>query len=273
MYLLNGCRKDSVDITDRGFQYGDGVFESLEIVNGQPLFLSRHLRRLALGCDRLLIPAPDPALLADEATTLCSGKTHAVLKIMVTRGPGGRGYGQPTHIKPTRLLGLYPFPDFPTCYQDSGVAVRFCNYRLSANPMLAGIKHMNRLEQILARAEWQDDSVQEGLLFDQNDRIIEGTMSNVFFLKDDVLYTPDLEQCGVAGIVREIIMESAIRLAIPLRLEAWEKLKALQADEIFLTNSVIGVWPVKTLEGRVFETRGLTKKLQAEYVRLRYEEV
>jgi 4-amino-4-deoxychorismate lyase len=263
MYLLNGERGQSIDAADRGFQYGDGLFETIEVSNGKPLFLGRHLARLTNGCRRLLIPAPDWALLTQEALQVSATSERAVLKLIVTRGCGGRGYRQPSRILPTRLFSLHPFPDYPSHFQTEGVVARFCRLRLAISPALAGIKHMNRLEQILARAEWRDDDMQEGLMLDSNDHVVEGTMTNLFMVKEGVLYTPVVTECGVAGIVREIVMEFAQSNNIVLLEKQIDKQALLRADEIFVTNSVIGVWPVKQLEQNRFGVGRLTKAFQA----------
>lgn len=262
MFLLNGERGHCIDVADRGFQYGDGLFETIEVVNGKPLFLDRHLNRLANGCRRLLIPAPDSALLAGEARQVSAGADHAVLKLIVTRGSGGRGYRQPLRIIPTRLLSLHPYPDYPAHFQTDGIRARFCLHRLAINPALAGIKHMNRLEQILARAEWRDDDTQEGLMLDSNERVVEGTMSNLFWVKDGVLYTPTVTECGVAGILRGIVMELAQGSGMELHEKQLEKHALLRADEVFVTNSVIGIWPVKQLERQEFSVGAMTRSLQ-----------
>ncbi|AMK77843.1 MULTISPECIES: aminodeoxychorismate lyase [Methylomonas] len=262
MFLLNGEHRHCVDVSDRGFQYGDGLFETVEVLQGKPLFFDRHLKRLAEGCRRLLIPMPDSALFEAEARQLSESSDRAVLKLMVTRGSGGRGYRQPDQIIPTRLFSLHPYPDYPQHFQVDGIAARFCDQRLSLNPSLAGIKHMNRLEQILARAEWQDDSIQEGLMLDTQDRVVEGTMSNLFIVKSGNLYTPSLGQCGVAGIVRELIMEFAQRIKLPLFEQPVDQAAVLQADELFVSNSVIGIWPIKRLEARVFKVGVITRRLQ-----------
>ena len=161
--LINGERKKHIEVTDRGFQYGDGLFETIEVCNGQTVFLDRHLDRLKAGCDRLHIPFPNREVLCFEAATLVqqsisqqSGYQYsnkAVLKLIVTRGSGGRGYCPPDLIQPTRVLSLHPFPDYPSTYQEQGIISRFCDTRLGLNPALAGIKHLNRLEQIMARSE------------------------------------------------------------------------------------------------------------------------
>lgn len=265
MYLINGERRQCVDVADRGFQYGDGLFETIEISNGKPLFLERHLTRLSNGCQRLLIPLPDLALLTQEALQVSAASGRAVLKLNVTRGHGGRGYRQPPQILPTRLFSLHSFPDYPEHFQAEGIAVRFCRLRLAISPALAGIKHMNRLEQVLARAEWQDDGIQEGLMLDSNDHVVEGTMTNLFMVKDGVLYTPVVTECGVAGIVREMVMEFAQGNNITLIETQLDKDALLRADEVFVTNSVIGIWPVKQLEQHRFGVGPLTRLFQAHF--------
>ncbi len=272
MFLLNGERRQCIDIADRGFQYGDGLFETIEVLNGKPLFLDRHLKRLAHGCQKLLIPPPDPVLLTRESLQISAGAERAVLKLIVTRGCGGRGYRQPVPILPTRLLSLYPYPEYPAHLQTDGITAGFCRYRLAINPALAGIKHLNRLEQILARAEWQDENIHEGLMLDSNDHVIEGTMSNLFLVKDGNLYTPSLNECGVAGIVREIVMELAQRNRLVLLEKKLQKQALLQADEIFVTNSVIGIWPVNQLDQHRFSVGEQTRSLQRMFNAMRLTE-
>ena len=269
MSLLNGEQKDDINIADRGFQYGDGVFETIEVIDGRPLFLDRHLKRLENACCKILIPAPDITLLAEESWQLSSPCRHGVLKIIVTRGSGGRGYRQPPHIIPTRLLSIYPYPDYPEQYQTQGITVRFCQNLLSSNPALAGIKHMNRLEQILARAEWQDETIQEGLMLDSQARVIEGTMSNLFLVKNRKLFTPELSKSGVAGIVRAIVMELARQQDMGVEEIHVDKSSLLQADEVFVTNSVIGIWPVKQIEQQYFNIGPITRSLQNMFQQMR----
>jgi len=273
MFLLNGEHRHCVDVSDRGFQYGDGLFETIEVLQGKPLFFDRHLKRLATGCRRLLIPMPDCSLLEAEARQLSHAADRAVLKLIVTRGSGGRGYRLPDQILPTRLFSLHPYPDYPQQFQIDGITARFCRQRLAMNPSLAGIKHMNRLEQILARAEWQDQAIQEGLMLDTQDNVVEGTMSNLFIVKAGSLYTPHLLQCGVAGIVRELIIEFAQRLKLPLVEQSIEQAAVLQADEVFVSNSVIGIWPIKRLETQDFSVGVITRHLQDLFNTARMAEV
>jgi len=272
MYLLNGESKHCIEFSDRGFQYGDGLFETIEIINEIPVFLNRHLRRLNQGCQRLLIPMPDISTLRKEALQLSKDSTHAVLKLIVTRGSGGRGYRQPDAINTTRLFSLHPYPDYTEDFTMQGINARFCKARLGLNPDLAGIKHTNRLEQVLARAEWDSAEIQEGLMLDINDHVVEGTMSNLFLVKDKVLYTPEITQCGVKGILRDIIIQLAKKYLISVVEKDITKDELFSADELFITNSIIGVWPVKQLEWRDYGVGGVTRQLQSLYLALKQQE-
>ncbi|MDO9046679.1 MAG: aminodeoxychorismate lyase [Methylobacter sp.] len=269
MILINGESKEHIEIADRGFQYGDGLFETIEVRDGHAVFLERHLERLNSGCQRLYIPFPGAELLSFEAGELCRrwvSDTHsvrAVLKIIVTRGSGGRGYRQPDVIQPTRVLSLHPYPDYPEIYSEQGIVARFCVTRLGLNSTLAGIKHLNRLEQVMARAEWNDPAIQEGLMLDVNDHVIEGTMTNLFYIKNKCLYTAVLAQSGVAGIMRGIIMTISVDHGFPVIEHAFTKDELLSANEVFVCNSIIGIWPIKQIETTRFSVGPITKSIQS----------
>jgi len=274
MYLLNGESKHCIGFTDRGFQYGDGLFETIEVSNGKPVFLNQHLQRLFNSCKKLLIPPPDIDILRQEAMQVArhSNSPTAVLKLIVTRGSGGRGYRQPETINATRLFSLHPFPDYPESFKQKGIKVRFCQTRLGINPALAGIKHMNRLEQIMARAEWDSTDIQEGLMLDINNNVIEGTMTNVFAVKNNSLITPEISQCGVNGILRNIVLNLAKNNKIKVREKALSQESLLFADEVFVTNSIIGLWPVNQIEQQMYQVGPLTSKLQSEFLAFRQKE-
>ena len=148
MIIVNGVKQHNIDVSDRGFQYGDGLFETIEVKNGQPVFLRQHLARMKLGSRRLLIPFPDDKVVTKEIYLLARNSSHAVLKLILTRGKGRRGYRHPGNIQPTRVLSLHPFPEYPFKLKEQGINTRFCRCRLGLNPSLAGIKHLNRLEQV-----------------------------------------------------------------------------------------------------------------------------
>jgi len=202
---------------------------------------------------------------------MSTSKQRAVLKLIVTRGSGGRGYRQPEQLLPTRVFALYPFPDYPKQFYTDGVAVRLCKQRLSNNQSLAGLKHLNRLEQILARAEWQDEEITEGLMLDNDNYVIEGTMSNVFFSKGGILYTPRLTNCGVAGIVRELVIEFSTQHGIQLLEQELECSALWQVDEVFITNSILGICPVRKIEQTHFSIGKLTRTVQDLFNALRLE--
>lgn len=248
MILINGQPESRIDIADRGLQYGDGLFETIAFRHARLEFLDAHLSRLKTGCQRLAIDFHDWQTLSGELTALCSKLTSdSVVKIMLTRGSGGRGYKAPLFLSPTRIISSHPMPDYPASNQ-SGVNVRLCQQRLGINPSLAGIKHLNRLEQVLARNEWHEPSISEGLMLDINDHIIEGTMSNVFIVSKGKLQTPSLINAGIAGIKRAVVMQLATELNIDVSETQLTLDDLLAADEVFLTNSIIGIWPVITLQ-------------------------
>ena len=263
MFLINGQAADTLSALDRGLHYGDGLFETIAVKNRQSLCWQEHLARLHRGCEILGIPCPESSLLEAEAEELCSTADElAVLKIMVTRGEGGRGYRMPDRMKPTRLLALYPWPDYPSVNTTQGVNVRLCNTRMGRNPRLAGIKHLNRLEQVLARAEWDDPAIAEGLVRDTDDNIIEGTMSNLFLLQGNTLTTPDISHCGVAGIVRRMLLELAADAGFETTVSPLKYRDLLAADALFLTNSTIGLWPVARLADTRFKSHPKVERIR-----------
>lgn len=263
MMLVNGRQQDHLPVADRGLHFGDGVFETLAVDEGRPLCLERHLERLAEGCSRLAIRVPDIATLEEECARVCDGAARAVLKLTVTRGSGGRGYGPDKHALPTRLVACHPWPQYAASLRRDGVAVRVCRTRLGRNPRLAGIKHLNRLEQVLARMEEDPEQCDEGLMLDDRDRVIEGIMSNVFLHRDGRVCTPDLSECGVAGIMRALVVEAAREVTgFEVEVAALSVSDLSSADECFLTNSLIGIWPIKTIEGRSLHVGPVARELQ-----------
>lgn len=265
MYLVNGIASTNIEVADRGFQYGDGLFETIAIHHQQTVFLKQHLQRLQSGCQHLLIPIPDINLLVTEIVELCQSAPaigFAVLKLIITRGVGGRGYRQPEPIQPSRVLSLHPFPEYSDSYQLQGVVTRLCKTRLGISPALAGVKHLNRLEQVLARAEWSDVAIQEGIMLNVAGNVIEGTMSNVFYGKNNILYTASLKQSGVAGVMRQIVIELCSQHHIPFIEHDYTQADLFTADEVFLTNAIIGIWPVRQIEDCQFPMGALTRQIQ-----------
>jgi len=260
MILINGEHKKTLDITDRGLHYGDGLFETIEVMQQRPVFLTQHLARLKAGCQVLKLPYPDETLLLDEIKHVSNTCEHGVIKLMLTRGSGGRGYRQPDLLNPTRIIALHPFPEYPENFKTEGILTRFCTARLGINPLLAGLKHNNRLEQVLARSEWQDE-FQEGLMLNLNEHVIEGTMSNLFVVKEQKIYTPEITLSGIKGVMRQIIIKIARQNNLPLQETLLNRDFVQQADELFVSNSVIGIWPIKALENKTYSVGPLTQKI------------
>lgn len=263
--LVDGAPASRIPASDRGLQYGDGVFETVAVIDGRLALWPLHLDRLMEGCRRLGIPAPDPDVLADEARHLALG--DGVLKIMVTRGEGGRGYAPPTKPIPCRILARHPAPAYPPRWWHEGVAVRVCATRLSRQPRLAGIKHLNRLEQVLARTEWDDPEIAEGLMLADNDGVIEGTVTNLFALHEAGLITPPLTDCGVAGVMRRRVVSLAAEMGLATTERSLPIDTLIGCKQLFLTNSLIGVWPVRALGDRRWPVgepvRSLQRRLRA----------
>lgn len=256
--LVNGVAATQVSALDRGLAYGDGLFESIRLVGMVAPLWRRHMQRLAEGCTRLRIPAPDPAQLWREALEVSRGMPQSVLRITVTRGPGERGYALPASPQPTRVVAAFAPPPVAAEVHAQGVRMRVCSIRLAEQPLLAGIKHLNRLEQVLARAEWNDPAIAEGLLLDSHGRVISATMANLFAVVDGEWLTPSLDRCGVAGVARAEVLVAYPQARVgELTLAA-----LLDASEVFLSSSVRGILPVHSLDGCSYAPGAMTRRLQ-----------
>ncbi|NVZ09100.1 aminodeoxychorismate lyase [Allochromatium humboldtianum] len=251
--LIDGRPGDRLSILDRALHYGDGLFETIRLAAGYPCQWQRHMDRLILGAERLGIDMPDTALLAAEAAEVTWGQREGILKLILSRGEGGRGYAPPVPAVPRRLFLTYPLSSAQGRDWRQGVAVRYCQTPVSINPVLAGIKHLNRLDSVLARAEWNDPSVAEGLMFESTGELVSGTMTNVFLWDGRCLMTPPVDRGGIAGTVRGLTLELAARLGIDCLVTRLDRAALDQARGLFLTNSIVGVWPVRELGGRRFD--------------------
>lgn len=247
-YLINGRFDASLTPLDRGFAYGDGVFRTFPILGGKPHCWSRHIRRLEADCNGLGIVCPSEETLHSDMDTLCSGQTtDSVIKIVVSRGESTRGYAVPALAQPTRVMINAPYPQYPETVFSKGVALHLCKTRLGRQPRLAGIKHLNRLENVLARMEWVDVNIMDGLLLDEGGDVIECTSSNVFARFGNVLVTPDLSHCGVAGVTRDRIMQIAPTLGYLTEIRHLRLSELMDADEVIICNSLFGAIQVKSL--------------------------
>ncbi|MEN3029224.1 aminodeoxychorismate lyase [Chromobacterium amazonense] len=260
--LINGLPGEVVSALDRGFNYGDGVFRTLRLRGGRPWMWRWQYARLAADAARLRLEAPDEQLLLDELMALGREHESAVAKIVLTRGAGARGYAMSAARAPTRIVSVSPWQGYPQEYGEQGVTARWCELRLSIQPALAGVKHLNRLENVLARSEWDDPAIQEGLLLDQDGWLVEGTMSNVYLLRGRQLLTPRLDRNGVNGAVRDWLTGNISDFGlefIEMRLSAAD---LIDADAAFLSNSLMGIWPLARLGERVWTPSPLLQALR-----------
>ncbi len=242
--LVNGTPGNTINAEDRGLAYGDGVFRTLRLQGGRPVCWGRQYAKLQHDCNAIKIPCPSELLLSSELKQLAKSGGEGVVKITITRGATTRGYAVRGKPEPTRVLSVTPVFNYPAEYAKGGVRVHVCKLRLGHQPSLAGIKHLNRLENVLAASELQDPDVAEGLLCDITGNVISGTRSNLFMLRGHTLYTPDLSRCGIAGVQRDRVLDWASQHGVACKVADFSLAELEQADEIFLVNSVFGLWPV-----------------------------
>ncbi|MGH8198529.1 MAG: aminodeoxychorismate lyase [Steroidobacteraceae bacterium] len=248
--LVNGREGGALDPADRGLQYGDGLFETIAVQGGRPRFLDWHLERLAEGARRLGLRLPEIALLRAEIGCVCA-EPQGVVKLILTRGTGGRGYRPRADSATSRIVSAWPWPDREPGAWTEGVRLGWCRTRLGRNPALAGIKHLNRLEQVLARAEWDDERMDEGLMRDEQDQVISATQANLFARIAGRWVTPALDQCGVSGVMRRAFRSWSGNLHDPVIERALPASDLAAATGLVLTNSLIGAWPVREFAGRM----------------------
>jgi 4-amino-4-deoxychorismate lyase len=266
--LVNGVSGGEIPLLDRGLHFGDGVFETIACLDRRPRFLALHLERLARGCQVLGIAAPAPGLLREEIGRVAGAAQRSIVKLIVTRGSATRrGYAVSGTEQATRVAIRYPWPVEDPVLGQQGVSVRMAAVRLGENPTLAGIKHCNRLEQILARNEPRAAQAAEALMLSQSGKLVSGTMTNVFLIDGPAhaprLRTPAIDCCGVAGIMRRVVLREATRAGLPVEECELRPGDLAAASEIFLTNARIGIWPVCRIEERTLAPGPLTRRLQA----------
>ncbi len=246
--LVNGVETSALSIADRGLAYGDGLFETMRVVNGSVPLLDYHLERFANGVERLSFGQRKPSCkrfkeTLNEALSEVSG--DALVKIIVTRGVGGRGYTPPAHADLCFIAQVFDDVDRPAFSQSRGMSVIECQHRLAHQPFLAGIKHLNRLEQVILSAELKGHS--EGLVFDYADQLVEGTKSNILLFEAGRVVTPKLDQCGVRGTLRDFLMDSSEALGFSVEEDIVSRSRYHEANAIAFVSSVMGIRPIKSV--------------------------
>jgi 4-amino-4-deoxychorismate lyase len=232
--LVNGSPTGALSPHDRGLAFGDGVFRTLRMEAGQPVWWDDHLAKLAADCRQLHLDCPARTEWEQDIAWVAARQPDAVLKLIVSRGIGPRGYRIPDLVLPSRIVIAAPLPGAPDPVAGSGATLTVCRLRLGHQPALAGVKHLNRLENVLARMEWDDPDIDEGLLLDSEGMVVSGVMSNLFILREGDWLTPSLARCGVAGVARSRLMR-----LLPVQEARFGLEQVLQAEAILLTNSLV----------------------------------
>jgi len=255
--LINGKKQSKLSVFSRVTQFGDGLFETCLIKDGRLLFWSEHFSRLEKGREKLKINKVESALwLKDVAKALSISRLdNAVVKIILSRGESLRGYGFDQDIIPNRIVIVSGLPEqIPEQY-----SLSLCQSGYSTNRLLSGIKHSNRLEQIMARF---DMSTNECIMLDDSGYVISTTQANIFSIKSNVLLTPALDECGIEGTRRKVILELARELGLQVEVGALSINELLESDEVFITNSVIGIKSVSKINQQSFDLHTTTEKIK-----------
>jgi 4-amino-4-deoxychorismate lyase len=263
--LFNGQPDATALAWHRGLHYGDGVFRTSLVYAGRCVDLDLQVDKLRRDAQALGLRPPPAAALATEAAALAAGTPRAALKMLLLRAGAERGYRSEADAC-DRLLCRYPAPEFPAARWERGIRAFRSDFRLAAQPALAGIKHLNRLEQVLASRAWQEGA-DEGIVADAEGRPVSGTRSNLFWVAAGVLRTPALETCGVAGLMRDKVLAAAAALGQPVTVgpASWEELES--AEEAFVTNSMVGLWPLSSLDSRAWHAPGPVTRRLSEHLR------
>jgi len=268
MTLIDGQPAHDIDCADRGLQYGDGLFETIACRDGQPCWLALHLQRLRHGCERLRIAFQDFDALASEIRGLATGQQRCLVKVIVTRGSATRrGYAPAGDERPTRIACRYPWPPVEpgtaaARHAAGGFRLGVSSVTLGINPLLAGLKHLNRLEQVLAQMARDQDAVDEVLMMSSAGLVIGGSMSNVFLADDSGLFTPALDDCGVAGVMRRRVLEAAASRGLALRVRPVAHGELAGVREVFVTNVRWGLQSARLLDGRPLSSDAHAQQLR-----------
>lgn len=261
--LVDGQHGTQLDVQDRGLHYGDGLFETIACRAGRARFLELHLERLAQGCARLGINPVDLPDLARQVNALAAAEPASLIKLILTRGSAtARGYGAHGDERARSLLLQYRWPAEDPAPWKQGIAARTASGRLGENPALAGLKHLNRLEQVLIRGEWTDPQVREALVYSSSGWLVSGTMSNVFVVANGRIMTPAILTAGICGVMRRVVLREARGAGLEVAEMSLDAAAVAAAQEIFLTNARIGIWPVSVLDGRPLGVGPVTRRLQ-----------
>ncbi|MFC5077189.1 Aminodeoxychorismate lyase [Vibrio thalassae] len=262
MFWRDGSQVDHVSVTDRSFQYGDGCFTTILTKSGKMQLWDQHVKRMERALSQLKISPVDWHKLKSDIDKLASPKVLAGIKIHVSRGEGGRGYSPNVNRGPLITLSQFEFPASYIELRRSGLEMTLCDISLGLNPLLAGLKHNNRLEQILAKEHVERSGHIDGIVLDIEGNVIETTMANIFWFKDGVLHTPSLKMAGVEGVMRGEVLRIVAQDECPIVIDSFKLSTLKAADEIFVSNCILGVAPVTKIQDAQFPIGNMTRRIQ-----------
>ncbi len=259
--LINGEEQSKVSIFNRNMQYGDGLFETCIAKDNRILFWPNHFKRLNKGCEKLNIKKIEESYWMSDLKKAFALSEHnnCIVKLILSRGDSSRGYGYKDDIVPARVVII---SEIKKTVANNSFSLEYSDSGYHSNPQLAGIKHCNRLEQILARSNLSSD---EGIMLDENENVISVTQGNIYLIIGNILLTPKLDKCGIVGTRRSLILELAKSLNIEVKEEVISADKLKQADEVFISNSVIGIQSVKSIESDSLGDNPLTEEIKAAF--------
>jgi 4-amino-4-deoxychorismate lyase len=229
--------------TDRSFQYGDGLFTTIRVKGGKAMLWDLHLQRLVSGANALQIHSFDTDELTAQVQQAISAPDQ-VIKVLISRGQAGRGYSPQGIASPCCYISTAALPDYRN-WQQQGICLGVADFKLAQQPALAGLKHNNRLEQVLIKAELAERDVDELVVLDQSDAVIEVSAANLMFCRNGQWYTPALDQAGVKGVMRQHLMAHLLVTEGNFGLADLQ-----QADALLICNALMGVVPVKQFAGQ-----------------------
>lgn len=265
MTLVNGQPQESISVKDRSFQYGDGCFTTMRTKNGEVQNWPLHIERMQSCMDVLGINSPDWKRVKSWLDRAALPESFAGLKLHISRGDGGRGYSPKGVDEPVITISAFAFPQHYYDWREHGIELGVCEKKMGLNPLLAGHKHNNRLEQVLFKAEADKAGVADAVVLDINDHVIETTMANLFWVKGNRLYTPSLDMSGVAGVIRRLIKQGAKQKGLNMVCGQFELEQLDNAEEVFISNSILGVAPVIKIGDKRFNIGQVTRSFQENY--------
>ncbi|SIR09168.1 aminodeoxychorismate lyase apoprotein [Shewanella morhuae] len=262
MIWVNGVAQANIDPTDRGIAYGDGLFATMRTGAEGVLFFETHQARLTAGAARLGFQWQMSEALQQQLQALAIEYPQHCIKLIVTRGVGGRGYTPPETVKPTEIVSVHTIPSHYIQWQQRGICLKTSSIRLGLQPLLAGVKHLNRLEQVLIKSHPLPQGFDDWLVTDIEDNVIESSMANVFFIKGNCVFTPSLALCGVAGVMREQVMLALLEQNINIECLPVGAERLIEFDSAFITNSILGIVDVLAIDSLTFTRTPITAQLR-----------